>query len=165
MQNYIFSKLSMNDTTFHPELRPDFLDRTMATAWRDRETGLLSTGAVPLANPAKDCCGGVGLYSTPDDFAKILILLLQDGGEVLSKESIDEMMKSQLVDRRWFLDVINGPSKRHLAQTWPEGAEATFGLSASINLEAFPGRRPKGSSNWSGMPGCHAVGDLILLGC
>ncbi|KFY00261.1 hypothetical protein O988_03418 [Pseudogymnoascus sp. VKM F-3808] len=156
MQKNIFSKLGMNDTTFRAELRPDFPARTMATAWRDRETGLLSTGVVPLALPAKDCCGGAGLYSTPEDFSKILKLILQEGGDILSKESIDEMMKPQLPDLRWFWDVTTGPSKRHLAQTWPEGAKGTFGLSSSINLEDFPGRRPRNSVNWSGMPGCHA---------
>jgi CubicO group peptidase (beta-lactamase class C family) len=157
MQMNIFSKLSMNDTTFRPELRSDFPPRQMEMAWRDRSTGLLSHGKIPWGYPAKDCCGGVGLYSTADDYAKILKALLAGGGPIFKKSSADEIMKSQLQNPQYFLDIINGPSRAHLGQTWPEGAQATFGLSSSINLEDFPGRRPRKSANWSGMPGLHAV--------
>ena len=157
MQRNLWSKLGMTDTTFRPELRPDFPARRMEMAWRDRPTGVLSPGKIPLGNPAKDCCGGVGLYSTPEDCAKILKLVVSGGGSILKRSSVDEIMKPQLEDNKYFLEVINGPSRRHLGQTWPEGATATFGLSSSINLEDFPGRRSKNSANWSGMPGVHAV--------
>lgn len=157
MQKNIFSKLGMNDTTFRPELRPDFPPRQMEMAWRDRSSGLLSQGKNPWGYPAKDCCGGVGLYSTADDYAKILKALLAGGGPILKASSVDEIMKSQLQSPKYFLDIINGPGRAHLGQTWPEGAQATFGLSSSINLEDFPGRRSKNSANWSGMPGLHAV--------
>jgi CubicO group peptidase (beta-lactamase class C family) len=156
MQTHIFTPLSMTSTTFRPELRDDFPARTMTMAWRDRPTNLLTAGKNPWGFPAKDCCGGCGLYSTADDYTKLLKAFLADGGVILKKESVDKIMTSQLVDPKYFLGVINGPGRAHLGQTWPAGAQATFGLSSSINLEDFPGRRPKGSANWSGMPGLHA---------
>jgi CubicO group peptidase (beta-lactamase class C family) len=162
MHTYIFNPLNMTSTTFRPELRADFPFRTMTMGWRDRPSMLLSAGKNPWGFPAKDCCGGCGLYSTADDYAKLLKAFLADGGKIMKKESVDEIMKSQLVDPKYFLQVINGPGRAHLGQTWPAGAQATFGLSSSINLEDFPGRRLKGSANWSGMPGLHAVGVSLL---
>ena len=150
----------MTSTTFHPENRPDMLARRMDLAWRDRSAGpagTLTLGTNPWGFPAQDDCGGVGLYSTAEDYARLLKAFLADGGGIMSKASVDEIMTSQLQDPKYFLDVLKGPAGAQLGQTWPEGAQATFGLSASINLEDFPGRRPAGSANWSGMPGLHAV--------
>ena len=160
MKKNLWTKLEMHDTTFRPELKPDFSARRMQMAWRNRATGELSVGKVPLASPAQDCCGGVGLYSTPNDCAKVLKAVLSGGGAILKKSSVDEMLNSQLMDSKYFLSAIHGPGKGHLAQTWPDGAPGTFGLSSSINLEDFPGRRSKHSANWSGMPGIHAVSSL-----
>lgn len=163
MQTNIFTPLSMTSTTFHPENRPDMLARQMDLAWRDRAagpSGPLTQGKNPWGFPAEDDCGGVGLYSTADDYAKLLKAVLANGGSILSKASVDEILTSQLEDPKYFLEVIDGSGKAHLAQTWPESAQATFGLSASINLEDFPGRRPAGSANWSGMPGLHAVSQI-----
>lgn len=129
----------------------------MEMAWRDRSTMILRAGPSPWGFPATGDCGGVGLYSTAEDYAKLLKAFLAGGGPVLEQSSVDEIMTSQLVDSKYFLEVINGPGRAHLGQTWPKGAQATFGLSSSINLEDFPGRRMKMSANWSGMPGLHAV--------
>lgn len=160
MQENIFSQLGMNDTTFRPEFRPDYDERTMTMAWRDRSVlpygGKLVAGKNPWGFPAKDCCGGCGLYSTANDYAKLLSSFLSPTCSILSQESINEILTPQLSDPRYFLDIINGPGRAHLGQTWPQGAQATFGLSSSINLENFPGRRQKMSANWSGMPGLHA---------
>ncbi|KAL2062951.1 hypothetical protein VTL71DRAFT_6023 [Oculimacula yallundae] len=156
MSQNIFSKLGMKDTTFHPELRPGFASRQMDMAWRNRATGELTHGKNPWGFPAQDCCGGVGLYSTAEDYAKLLQIFLAGGGSILTKESTDEILTSQLEDPKYFREIINGPARAQLGQTWPEGASATFGLSSSINLEDFPGRRLKNSANWSGMPGLHA---------
>ena len=43
------------------------------------------------------------------------------------------------------------------------GTKGTFGLGGSIALEGFEGRREKGSVNWSGMPGLHAVSLFSFL--
>lgn len=167
MQSYIFAPLSMHDTTFHPEHLSNYESRKMDLAWRNRPTNTLTLGKNPWGFPAKDDCGGVGLYSTANDYAKLLADFISPYSKTLKKESVDEILSDQLVDPQWFLNVINGPGRAHLGQTWPEGAQATFGLSASINLEDFPGRRAKSSANWSGMPGLHAVSTLLFFfhGC
>ena len=166
MQDNIFAILNMHDTTFRPELRSDFPQRRMEMAWRNRQTEELSIGKVPLANPSEACCGGTGLYSTPEDTAKFLKTLFDGGSPILQASSLDEIMKPQVQDSKYFLEAATGHSRGHLAQTWPIGVtKASFGLSSSIALEDFPGRRAKNSANWSGMPGVHAVCDPCLDSC
>ena len=161
MQENIFAKLGMTQTTFMPEKRQKYLSSKMCHATRNPETGALMPGGGRhlLACPAKDCIGGMGLYSTPEELVKVLKEVLAGGGTLLSRESIQEMLKDQLNDqtRAAFSSVIDGKAKHHLKQTWPEGHSGTFGLSASINLDDFPGRRLKNSANWAGSSGLHAV--------
>ena len=160
MRDHIFAKLDMQDTTFRPELRSDFTSRRAEMAWRDRKTNELSVGKVPLANPAVDYFGGTGLYSTPNDCARFLKALFDGGEVILQASSLDEIMKPQVEDGKYFLEAATGVVRGHLAQTWPaDFSKASFGLSSSIALEDFPGRRVKNSANWSGMPGVHAVSD------
>ena len=166
MHDNIFAKLDMQDTTFRPELRSDFPQRRMEMAWRNRKTDELSIGKVPLANPSEACCGGTGLYSTPKDCARFLEALFDGGSPILQTSSLDEVMKPQVQDNRYFLEAATGHSRGHLGQTWPNGiTKASFGLSSSITLQDFPGRRAKDSANWSGMPGIHAVCEPLVDFC
>lgn len=162
MQENIFSKLGMKDTTFKPELRDDgYLDRKMEHATRKPITGELQPGGGHhlLALPAKDCIGGMGIYSTPDDLTKVLKEVLAGGGNIIKRESVAEMLKPQIEGETHsaFMEVIDGRAKYHLRQTWPDGYDGTFGLSSSINVDDFPGRRLKYSMNWAGSAGLHAV--------
>jgi CubicO group peptidase (beta-lactamase class C family) len=169
MQKNIFAKLDMRDTTFRPEHRDTYLTRKMEHATRDPKTGALIAGGGHhlLALPAKDCIGGMGLYSTPSDLVKVLKEILAGGGNIVKRESVAEMLKSQLNEETnaAFMAVIDGRAKYHLRQTWPDGSEGTFGLSSSINLNDFAGRRLKNSSNWAGSSGMHAVSILSCLLC
>ena len=80
MQTHIFSPLQMNFTTFHPEHVPSSTSRQQTLGFRGHSTGELTPGNNPWAYPAKDCCGGVGLYSTrmtmPNFWLRFLTLTL-----------------------------------------------------------------------------------------
>lgn len=166
MQKHIFSPLKMHQTTFRPENIPNYLPRKMDHATRDLKTGALIPGGGHhlLAFPAKDCIGGMGLYSTPNELVKVLKEVLAGGGNIIKQESVAEMLKTQLSGETQdaFMEVIDGRAKYHLRQTWPEGEQGTFGLSASINLEDFRGRRLRNSMNWAGSSGLHAVSGFSL---
>ena len=167
MQKNIFSKLDMHETTFRPEKVDGYLSRKMEHATRDPKTGALMPGGGHhlLALPAKDCIGGMGLYSTPNELLKVLKEILAGGGNIVKRESVAEMLKTQLNEETnaSFSKVIDGRAKHHLRQTWPDGYDGTFGLSSSINMDDFPGRRSKNSMNWAGSSGLHAVSSLSRL--
>ncbi|KAL8795158.1 MAG: hypothetical protein Q9195_002313 [Heterodermia aff. obscurata] len=163
MQENIWAPLKMGSTTFQPWLRPDLEADLVELALR-KPDGSLMKGKVPYSYPAPNCCGGVGLYSTPSDQTKFLSALLDGGAGIISKEGLDEILKSQTEDPSHFISQVCGGSKRaHLGQTWPEGHKGDFGLSSSINDADFPGRRAAKSANWQGMPGVHAVSCQIPL--
>ena len=107
----------------------------------------------------------MGLYSTPNDLVKVLKEVLAGGGNIVTHESVAEMLRPQLNDETLaaFMEVIGGRAKYHLRQTWPDGFDGTFGFSASINLDDFPGRRSKNSMNWAGSSGLHAVSRAFCL--
>ncbi|KAK4031375.1 beta-lactamase family protein [Parachaetomium inaequale] len=155
MQTNIWAPLGMGSTTFRPWTRPDLTEKLVELAWRNPD-GTLAKGKVPFGYPAADCCAGVGLYSTPEDQGKLLSALLGGGAGIISKESMDELLRPQTADPSLFLSEVCGSKRGHLGQTWPEGSKGDFGLSSSINAENFPGRRAAGSANWQGMPGVHA---------
>lgn len=161
MEKNIFSKLDMHETTFRPENVDGYLPRKMEHATRDPKTGSLMAGGGHhlLALPAKDCIGGMGLYSTPIELVQVLKEVLAGGGNIVKRESVAEMLKTQLNEETHaaFMQVIDGRAKYHLRQTWPDGYDGTFGLSSSISLDDFPGRRLKNSMNWAGSSGLHAV--------
>ncbi len=156
MHTNIWAPLGMDSTTFRPWTRPDLTEKLVELAWRNPD-GTLAKGKVPFGYLAADCCAGVGLYSTPEDQAKLLSALLGGGADIISKESMDELLRPQTADPSHFLSEVCGSKRGHLGQTWPEGSKGDFGLSSSINADNFPGRRAAGSANWQGMPGVHAV--------
>ncbi|PQE09481.1 beta-lactamase protein [Rutstroemia sp. NJR-2017a BVV2] len=155
MKANIWDPLDMDSTTFQPWTRPDLEARFVELAFRT-PTGTVVKGKSPYAYPAPDCCGGVGLYSTPADQTKLLSALVSGGSSIMSAASMKELLGPQTSDPSHFLSVVCGTNRAHLGQTWPDGAVGDFGLSSSINADDFPGRRAAKSANWQGMPGVHA---------
>lgn len=159
MKANIWTPLGMNSTTFRPWSRPDLEEKLVELAWRGPD-GSLASAKTPFG-PAVDCCGGVGIFSTPRDQIKLLSALLNDGARVISKESVEELLRPQTEDSSYFVSIVCGKNRAHLGQTWPEGSQGDFGLSSSINATDFPGRRAANSANWAGMPGVHAVSSKL----
>ncbi|KAM3073544.1 hypothetical protein ACMFMG_004562 [Clarireedia jacksonii] len=155
MKVNIWDKLDMGSTTFQPWKRPDLEERLVEMGIRT-PAGTVVPGKSPYGYPAADCCGGVGLYSTPADQIKLLSALVSGGSSLMSTASMNELLGPQTADPSHFLAVVCGSNRAHLGQTWPEGAVGDFGLSSSINADDFPGRRAAKSANWQGMPGVHA---------
>lgn len=88
MRENIFDILGMKATSFYVQDKPEMKEKLVGVAMR-KEDGTL--GAIPAPNNDTpiDASGGTGLYSSPDDFVKVLQDLLQDEPKVLSKEYAD----------------------------------------------------------------------------
>jgi len=147
MEKNIFTPLGMNSATFHPENRPEIEARLVDTTHRLPDSTLASLGRLYKC-PAPHDLGGVGLYCTPTDYAKVLVPLLQGGGGLLKPESVDEIFKPHVTKEvadahtRWMKETNNISAD----------CEVTFGLTVSVAVTPFPDNRAAGSVSWGGLP-------------
>lgn len=163
MQKNIWSKLGATSTTFHPELNPETLPRTLEMAYRvsvGEGTNSVKLGPIILGLPLKDDLGGIGLWSTPSDFVKLLIALLQGGQPLLTKSSVDVLFRPQLGDasRAAMPKTLGGQMRRVLGiNSVDDIDQADHCLAGTITLKDIPDRRPRGTVSWSGLPNLHWV--------
>jgi CubicO group peptidase (beta-lactamase class C family) len=163
MQENIWSKVGATSTTFHPELREETLPRRLGMAYRvSIGQGTKSVKSIPvmLGQPLKDDLGGIGLWSTPNDFIKLLTALLQDGRPLLTKAGVDVLFRPQLSDAsRAAMPLPLGSQMRRILgiKSVDDIDQADHCLAGTITLKDIPGRRPHGTVNWSGLPNLHWV--------
>ncbi|CEL10244.1 hypothetical protein ASPCAL13366 [Aspergillus calidoustus] len=161
MQANIWSKLGATSTTFHPELRSDTLPPRMQMGERvsvGQGNKSVKPGRIILGYPLKDDIGGIGLFSTPMDFIKLLSALLQRGGPLLSSEGVDLLFAAQLSDesRVAMPHALGNQMRRVLGITSVEDAEkADHCLGGAVVLKDIPGRRRRGTVSWGGLPNLH----------
>ena len=163
MQKNIWSKLGATSTTFHPELSPETLPRKLEMAYRasvGEGTNSVKPGPIILGQPLKDDLGGIGLWSTPSDFAKLLTALLQSGQPLLTKTSVDVLFRPQLSDasRTAMPRPLGSQMRRVLGiNSVDDIDQADHCMAGTITLKDIPARRPRGTVNWSGLPNLHWV--------
>lgn len=140
----------MMSSTFHPESR-GLLNKIPESYARDPVSGVLTAVPLPLNLPAREDCGGHGLFSTIGDFARLLAAVLSGGGSILTKESVDQIFSPQLNDTSCLSRWAYGDYKSIIAPAIPKGLKIDHGLGGLINMEPISGRRSKGSLQWLGM--------------
>lgn len=155
MAEHIFEPLGMHDTGFWPEKIQGSEERMASLPCRDEE-GRLEDAPSPLAKEHPIEAGGAGLFSTVDDYAKLLRAVLQ--GKLLNEKSMELLFQPQL----------EGPTEKGLmekvdkwrdgfAPEFPAGTSLNFTFGGMTNLEDIPGKRSKGSIMWSGYANPHWV--------
>lgn len=113
--------------------------------------------------------GGAGLFATAGDYSKLLGALLKDGGPILKKESVDELFTPQFATNSGSLVALNATlvdseESTNVWRAYPSlsstdrskyDIEINHGLGGVVVLNDIPGRRKRGSLNWSGLPNLH----------
>ncbi|KAJ5377954.1 uncharacterized protein N7496_005363 [Penicillium cataractarum] len=161
MQKNIWSKLGVTSTTFHPELYPDTLPPKLEMANRisvGQGTKSIKAGPVILGQPLKDDLGGIGLWSTPNDYIKLLTTLLRGGQPLLTKDSLEILFQPQLSDAsRAAMPLPLGSRMRTILgiKSVDDIDQADHCLAGTVTLKDIPGRRPCGTVSWSGLPNLH----------
>lgn len=162
MAEEVFVPLGMGDSTFRRDALPGVRDRIVPSSYRDARTGELAAGDDPFPALAEGDVesGGAGLYTTAEDYAKLLRALLGSlaGGEgaLLKRATVEEMVRPQLteVQRRW-LKFLTDLFHDGLAPDFEKGMPLDHGISGVINMEDEPGKRKKGSLMWAGLCNGH----------
>jgi hypothetical protein len=105
--------------------------------------------------------GGSGLFSTANDYAKLLGALVKGGDPVLQAKSIKELCEPQLQDSKFLMEALDGPFHDVFCCEYSLGTSANYALGGAVNLEDIPGKRRKGSMMWSGISNPHWVSLLL----
>ncbi|KAK3386340.1 beta-lactamase/transpeptidase-like protein [Sordaria brevicollis] len=176
MRKNIFEPLGMETSTLKPAAEPveklekKMKDKLAPVALRDAETGELSIGELPLpaAWDPKAESGGAGLWTTAEDYGKVLSAVLrastsgassdeEGGGLRLNKETVDLMFTGQLNEKGLEMVKEMGRTfKVGIMPEFPDGFEAVdHGLGGLLNLEDVEGKRRKGSMMWHGYCNSH----------
>ena len=159
MQRYIFDVVSVNDVTFHLELREDLRARK-AKNW-ERVSQSLKEQTNPLYpdTPATDFGGG-GLFATVNDLLKIYHGVLT--GKLLRPETVKEMFQPHLENIKGLdkPDEYSSSSRNAIWNTVPVDVPVSFGIGGLINTAPVPKRRGVNSLTWSGYPNCYWVSPL-----
>ncbi|KAJ9637488.1 hypothetical protein H2204_004912 [Knufia peltigerae] len=151
LQMNVCQPLGLTSTTFHPENLRDWPQRRHQCYLRMGSSS--SVEKIPIeanTNPTRDC-GGHGIFSTPTDFMKLLVALLNDGGAILSKQSVEEILRPQGVPGQ-FAETILGDLKPLFAPSLLAGSRMDHGLGGMVNLADIPQVRKAGTIQWSGAP-------------
>ncbi|KAK5790253.1 hypothetical protein VI817_007540 [Penicillium citrinum] len=161
MQEHIWAKLGATSSTFHPELHRGTLPEPLEMGHRvsvGQGSRSVKPGPITLVQPARDCLGGIGIFSTAADFIKLLAALLKDGGPLLSKDSTDILFQPQLSDAsRCAMPRPLGSQMRRILgiKDVHDIHQADHSLAGTVSMKDIPGRRKAGTVNWSGLPNLH----------
>jgi len=147
LAEHIFAPLGMTDATFAPSDEQNA--RMMAVHARTPEGGLV---AIPVDLPPAPewMAGGHGVACTAGDYARFLQALLDDGGPLLRRETVDLMFTDSLggialpeVIRSADPTLSNDVPSLPVRQGW--------GLGLHLFLEDLQGMRRAGSGDWAGI--------------
>lgn len=153
-QDNICTKLGMKNTTFFPDPRLDSLPPQM-------EIGVKSSGpddkmvkgheSMFATRPSTECLGGIGLYSTCEDYGLFLKAIVGGGAPLLKGKSLDELFTGAVANRQDLQTQAQGIFRPFMCAELLPDTEVDYSLGGLVNLTSIPGRRAEGSIKWSGM--------------
>lgn len=147
MSDHIFTPLGMTDATFSPS--PEQAARMMAVHARTPDGGL---AVIPVDLPPAPewWAGGHGAACTAGDYARFLQALLEDGGPLLRRASVDLMFTDSLGGIA-LPDVIRSadPTLSNDIPSLP--VPQGWGLGLHLFLADLEGMRRAGSGDWAGI--------------
>ena len=109
---------------------------------------------IPLQK-TKSYSGGGGLYSTPEDYTKLLVCLLNDGtypnGQLLSAATIEEMFQAQLEGIS--MNIEGNYFQKGLCCNFSGliQANSNWSLIGLMDMKDTPNGRKKGTVSWGGI--------------
>jgi len=154
IRSNITKPLKMDRTFFNV---PDSLKNAIVSYGRRGDDGTKALNEFPNRIPEQntsDYSGGGGLFSTPDDYTKLLSCILNDGqfdgGQLITKETIDEMFKNQIgdlvldIENNYFLVGLCCDFKGLIKKS------SKWGLAGLIDMEPTSYGRMAGTLLWGG---------------
>lgn len=104
MRQNLWNPLGIVDMTFQLKSRPDLKERMADMSVRDAESGKVRYTEARMTyqdadgEEVEDCMGGQGVFTSPEEYIKILhaLLTMDEDEKLLKKETVKEFFKPQL---------------------------------------------------------------------
>lgn len=158
MKEHLWDPLGMESTTFHlTDNNTSIRDRLCLSTARTPSGELVPSPFFRTYDP-KDDLGGGGLYSSPNDYIKVLVMLLQNDGKLLKRETVDMMFKPQLSHAAVLK--LNAKASGDAGAMYRAGVTSdawNFGLGGILNTEDVDGVCKNGTMTWGGLPNLYWV--------
>ncbi|KAF2399128.1 beta-lactamase/transpeptidase-like protein [Trichodelitschia bisporula] len=152
MDEHIFKPFGMNSTTFQLNQRPDIKKRVVQAATRTPDDGLVPHPKAVWLEEVHEHSGGGGLWSSVNDYIKVLHDLVKDEPTLLKKETVETLLIAPQLDPE-------GPAVRQLAgargAVGANAAAADVGISYGLGGMAITKDNeflPKNTLSWGGLP-------------
>jgi len=162
MKKNIWEPLGMTSTGFRLAENETIRSRLCATTARTPTGDLISVPPYPAQNP-KDDLGGGGLYSSPNDYIKVLVALLKNDGTLLKPETVRAMFTPQLPDDKYLVAIVTDPTVGPMMRAGVDSQAWNFGLGGILNMDDVEGVCNKGTMTWGGLPNLFWVRDVVAF--
>lgn len=154
MEKSIWKPLGIKDMTFFLHRRPDMIAKCGDMTAADRTTGkLVYKDDIAFHKDPESAFGGQGLFTSPQEYIKILHSLLANDGKLLRPESVDEFFSPQLEEkaRESLAQLLEQPRSQITSSLNPAGKK-DYGLGGMLLMEDGPDEnsRKAGTMSWSG---------------
>jgi len=148
----VWNRIGITRATFQLDQHPDVRDSLCKMTLRDPSGKLVPSPHPRNPNP-KDDLGGGGLYTSPNEYVKLLIALLKNDGTLLKPETVATMWEPQLEDNKPLLTNLSHPDLKPMMTAGILDTDAwNWGLGGILNMEDVDGITCKGTMTWGGLP-------------
>lgn len=155
MQENICKPLGLESTSFRLEKHPEIKAKLVGMSARQPDGTMIPSQSLWPEYTPEDSAGA-GLYSTVDDFTKIVGDLVRDSPVLLKKETAEQMFMGQLPEGSSALKSLRAqaPQLEKLTGISDMGKAANHALGA-IYLSEQTATQKQGTLSGAGLPGCY----------
>lgn len=162
MVEHIWKPLDLHSTTFHPAKRPDINVLPMTVKLPNGELSSDIPLPFPNQDPQRPYGGGSGLFSTAEDFLKLLSSLLLNDGKVLEPGTVDLMLKPQLSTNDSLMANLAIPEfAQYMVPGMPTDRVWNWGLGGILATNGIPNRAGENCMWWGGAANAQWVSNAV----
>lgn len=151
MNEHICKPLEMKSTTFRPSKRADLTVVPLTVKLPNNQL----TSDLPLSFPNQDPKqdgGGSGLFSTAEDYLKLLMSLLLNDEKVLRRDTVNSMFKPQLPNNEHLKANLAVPEfNKLMVPGMPVNRDWNWGLGGILATNGIPDRAGDFCMWWCGL--------------